>query len=48
MDTLDCASKEERLPVILSGIGKTKLLGVPAIPPPVSSKELCRNYGRYL
>ena len=31
METLDGASKEERLPVLLSGIGGTKLLGVPAI-----------------
>ena len=31
METLDGASKEEHLPVLLSGIGGTKLLGVPAI-----------------
>ena len=32
MDTLDGGSKEERLPVLLSGAGGTKLLGVPSIP----------------
>ena len=32
MATLDGASQQERLPVLLSGIGGTKLLGVPAIP----------------
>lgn len=32
MDTLDNSGKEERLPVLLSGIGGTKLLGVPALP----------------
>ena len=32
MDTLDGASKQERLPVLISGVGGTKLLGVPAIP----------------
>ena len=31
MLTLDGAKKEERLPVLLSGIGGTKLLGVPAL-----------------
>ena len=31
MSTLDGSSKEERLPVLVSGIGGTKLLGVPAI-----------------
>ena len=31
METLDGASKEERLPVLLSGIGGTKVLGVSAI-----------------
>ena len=31
MSTLDGAKKEERLPVLLSGIGGTKLLGVPAL-----------------
>ena len=32
MATLDGASQQERLPVLLSGVGGTKLLGVPAIP----------------
>ena len=32
MSTLDGADKEERLPILLSGIGGTKLLGVPALP----------------
>ena len=31
MDTLDGRCKEERLPILLSGIGGIKLLGVPAI-----------------
>ena len=31
MDAFDGVSKVERLPVLLSGIGGTKLLGVPAI-----------------
>ena len=34
MDTLDGATTEERLPVLVSGIGGTKLLGVPAVPHP--------------
>ena len=33
MDTLDGGGKEERLPVVLSGGGNTKLLGTPALPP---------------
>ena len=32
MDTLDGSSSEERVPVLLSGIGGTKLLGVPTLP----------------
>ena len=32
MDTLDGSVKEERLPILLSGLGGTKLLGVPALP----------------
>ena len=32
MQTLDASSTTERLPILLSGIGGTKLLGVPAIP----------------
>ena len=32
MDTLDGGVKEERLPILLSGLGGTKLLGVPALP----------------
>ena len=32
MATLDGGAKEERLPVLLSGIGGVKLLGVPALP----------------
>ena len=32
MDTLEGTQKVERLPILLSGIGGTKLLGVPAIP----------------
>ena len=32
MDTLDTFSEEERLPILLSGIGGIKLLGVPALP----------------
>ena len=31
MDTLDGASTEERLPILLSGIGGRKLLGVPVL-----------------
>ena len=31
MDTLDGRNKEERLPILLSGVGGIKLLGVPAI-----------------
>ena len=31
MLTLDGSKKEERLPVLLSGIGGTKLLGLPAL-----------------
>ena len=34
MSTLDRTSKEERLPVLMSGIGGTKLFGVPAVPRP--------------
>ena len=33
MVTLDGGGKEERLPVLLSGGGVTKLLGAPALPP---------------
>ena len=33
MDTLDGGGKEERLPVVLSGGGNTKLMGTPALPP---------------
>ena len=32
MSTLDGAGTEERVPVLLSGVGGTKLLGVPALP----------------
>jgi hypothetical protein len=32
MNTLDNADKEERLPILLSGIGGIKLLGVPGLP----------------
>ena len=32
MDTLDGSSSEERVPILLSGIGGTKLLGVPTLP----------------
>ena len=32
MDILDGGGKEERLPILLSGLGETKLLGVPALP----------------
>ena len=32
MDTLDGSTKTERLPILLSGLGGVKLLGVPAIP----------------
>ena len=32
MATLDGASQQERLPFLLSGVGGTKLLGVPTIP----------------
>ena len=33
MATLDGGGKEERLPVLISGDGGTKLLGVPQLPP---------------
>ena len=33
MSTLDGGGSEERLPVVLSGIGGAKLLGAPALPP---------------
>ena len=33
MSTLDGGGEEERLPVLLSGVGGTKLLGAPALPP---------------
>ena len=33
MATLGGGGKEERLPVLVSGGGNTKLLGVPALPP---------------
>ena len=33
MESLDSATKEDRLPILLSGIGGVKLLGVPALPP---------------
>ena len=33
MDSLDGGSKEERLPILVSGVGGAKLLGVPALPP---------------
>ena len=33
MSTLDGSSKEERLPVFLSGVGGTKLLGAPPLQP---------------
>lgn len=32
MQTLNASSTIQRLPILLSGIGGTKLLGVPAIP----------------
>ena len=32
MSTLDGADKEVRLPILLPGIGGTKLLGVPVLP----------------
>ena len=32
METLDGSSKEERLPILLSGIGGIKLIGVPSLP----------------
>ena len=33
MDTLDGGGKEERLPVLVSGGGNTKMLGTAALPP---------------
>ena len=33
MSTLEGGSSEERLPVMLSGVGGAKLLGAPALPP---------------
>ena len=32
MDTLDGSSKAERLPILLSGVGGSKVLGVPQLP----------------
>ena len=38
MDRLDDSNKEERLPILLSGSGGTKLLGVPSLPHKSSEK----------
>ena len=38
MDTLDGGAKEERLPILSSGLGGTELIGVPALPHKSSEK----------